>query len=63
MVTTLLLNRVRQFACKKILPEENSRPESYMEALESSGFSNVRMENRKHKLGVQYEVIFATALK
>ena len=62
MVTTLRLDRVALLASKKMLPAENWRPEAYMEALESAGFINVRMENRKHKL-IQYEAIYDTATK
>ena len=62
MVTTLRLDRVILFASKKIMTAENWRPEDYMKALESAGFINVRMENRKHKR-IPYEAIYATAAK
>ncbi|XP_072553587.1 arsenite methyltransferase [Salminus brasiliensis] len=62
MVTTIRLDRVALFASKKVFPSENWRPEAYMQALESSGFTDIRMEERKHKL-IQYEAIFATAAK
>ncbi|XP_017539543.1 putative methyltransferase YrhH isoform X1 [Pygocentrus nattereri] len=62
MVTTLRQDRVALLVSKKMLPAENWRPEAYMEALESAGFINVSMENRKHKL-IQYEAIYATAAK
>ncbi|KAG9269924.1 uncharacterized protein zgc:194242 [Astyanax mexicanus] len=62
MVTTLRLDRVELLADKKVMPTENWRPEAYMQALESAGFTGVRMENRKHKL-IPYEAIYATAAK
>uniref|UniRef100_A0A3B4ECN9 Zgc:194242 n=1 Tax=Pygocentrus nattereri TaxID=42514 RepID=A0A3B4ECN9_PYGNA len=62
MVTTLRLDRVILFASKKIVTSENWRPEDYMDALESAGFINVRMENRKHKR-IPYEAIYATVAK
>ncbi|MCI4387488.1 hypothetical protein PGIGA_G00074680 [Pangasianodon gigas] len=62
MVTTLRLDRVVLFASKKVLPGENWRPEAYMEALQSCGFADVRMENRTDKL-IPFQAIYATAAK
>ncbi len=41
---------------------ESWRPEVYMEALLSSGFTDVRMENKREKL-ITFQAIFATAVK
>ncbi|KAK7128483.1 hypothetical protein R3I94_016906 [Phoxinus phoxinus] len=62
MVTTLRLESVKKVASKNMLSGESWRPEVYMEALESSGFTDVRMENKREKL-VTFQAIFATAVK
>lgn len=62
MVTTLRLDRVALLASKKVLPGENWRPEAYMEALQSCGFADVRMENRTEML-IPFQTIYATAEK
>jgi len=62
MVTTLRLKSVEKVASKNMLSGESWRPEVYMEALESSGFTDVRMETKREKL-VTFQAIFATAVK
>lgn len=62
MVTTLRLDRIVRLASKKVFPGENWRPEAYMEALQSCGFADVRMENRTEKL-MPFQAIYATAAK
>ncbi|XP_058266882.1 uncharacterized protein zgc:194242 isoform X2 [Hemibagrus wyckioides] len=62
MVTTLRLDRVVSFASKNMFHGENWRPEVYMEALQSCGFADVRMENRTDKL-IPFQAIYATAAK
>ncbi|XP_017343243.1 uncharacterized methyltransferase YdaC [Ictalurus punctatus] len=62
MVTTLRLDRVVTLASKKVFPGENWRPEAYMEALQSCGFADVRMENRTEKL-IPFQTIYAIAAK
>ncbi|XP_026223871.1 uncharacterized methyltransferase YdaC [Anabas testudineus] len=62
MVTTLKLSSVATFAAKRVLPAANWRPESYMEALIDSGFTDVRMEDKLFK-HIVFQAIYATALK
>ncbi|KAM3618515.1 uncharacterized protein V6R79_021318 [Siganus canaliculatus] len=62
MVTTLRLARVAQFAAKRVMPGENWRPEAYMAALKSSGFTDVRMEDKQHEK-LTFQAIYATASK
>ncbi|XP_051736215.1 uncharacterized methyltransferase YdaC [Ctenopharyngodon idella] len=62
MVTALRLESVKKVASKNMFSGENWRPEVYMEALQSSGFTDVRMENKREKL-VTFQAIFATAVK
>ncbi|KAG1941997.1 uncharacterized methyltransferase YdaC [Pimephales promelas] len=62
MVTTLRLKSVEKVASKNMLSGESWRPEVYMEVLESSGFTDVRMETKREKL-VTFQAIFATAVK
>lgn len=62
MATTLRLDRVFALATKNVLPGENWRPEAYMEALQSCGFEDVRIENRTDKL-IPIHAIYATAAK
>lgn len=62
MVTTMKLSNVAAFAKKQVMPGENWRPEAYMAALRDSGFSDVRMEDRQHKL-LTFQAIYATASK
>lgn len=62
MVTTLRLDRVVSVASKKMLPGENWRPEIYMDALQSCGFTAVRIENRTDKL-IPFQAIYGTATK
>ncbi|XP_034028404.1 uncharacterized methyltransferase YdaC [Thalassophryne amazonica] len=62
MVTTLRLSSVSFVASMGVLPGENWRPELYMAALTDSGFTDVRMENGRHK-STPFQVIYATASK
>ncbi|KAA0706846.1 hypothetical protein E1301_Tti002166 [Triplophysa tibetana] len=62
MVTTLRLNSLKKAASMSVLTGDKWRPEVYMEALKSSGFTDVRMENRRDKL-IPFQAIFATAMK
>ena len=62
MVTTLRLYHVATMAAKRVMPGENWRPEAYMAALRDSGFTDVRMEDKRHK-GFTFQAIYATALK
>ncbi|KAL2104234.1 hypothetical protein ACEWY4_001102 [Coilia grayii] len=62
MVTTLRLESLVQIAPKNVFTGESWRPEDYMQALEATGFSNVRMEDRTDKQ-ITFQVIFATASK
>ncbi|KAJ8393556.1 hypothetical protein AAFF_G00060290 [Aldrovandia affinis] len=62
MVTTLQLNRLAYLASKRVIPGQNWRPEAYIEALRATGFTDVRMEDRKDK-DVTFQAIFATAAK
>ncbi|XP_063065487.1 uncharacterized methyltransferase YdaC [Engraulis encrasicolus] len=60
MVTTLRLESLVQIAPQQVFTGESWRPEDYMKALQASGFSNVRMEDRTHK-HITFQAIFATA--
>ncbi|KAK7128484.1 hypothetical protein R3I94_016907 [Phoxinus phoxinus] len=62
MVTTLRLVNIAKAASVGVLTGDNWRPEVYMEALESSGFTDVRMENKMENL-IKFQAIFATAAK
>ncbi|KAF7696010.1 demethylrebeccamycin-D-glucose O-methyltransferase [Silurus meridionalis] len=62
MVATLRLDRIARFASKKVFPDENWRPEAYMEALQSCGFADVRMEERTDKF-IAFQAIYGTATK
>lgn len=62
MVTTLRLDRIVSFASKNMFHGDNWRPEVYMEALQSCGFADVRMENRTDKL-ISFQAIYATVAK
>ncbi len=62
MVTTLRLDSLIKAANMKVLTGDKWRPEVYMEALLSSGFTDVRMENKREKL-IPFQAIFATAAK
>ncbi|KAM9342226.1 putative methyltransferase YdaC isoform 1-T3 [Pholidichthys leucotaenia] len=62
MVTTLRLSSVAGLAAKRIMPGENWRPEAYMAALKVSGFTDVRMEDKRHNQ-ITFQAIFATAFK
>ncbi|XP_037629537.1 uncharacterized methyltransferase YdaC isoform X2 [Sebastes umbrosus] len=62
MVTTLRLPSVAAIAAKGVIPDGNWRPESYMTALRDSGFTDVRMEDRRHK-HLTVQAIYATASK
>ncbi|XP_076596861.1 putative methyltransferase YdaC [Chaetodon auriga] len=62
MVTTMRLRAVAAMAKKQVMPGENWRPEAYMAALRESGFSDVRMEDKQHKL-LTFQAIYATASK
>ncbi|XP_043081308.1 uncharacterized methyltransferase YdaC-like [Puntigrus tetrazona] len=61
MVTTLRLDSVIKAANMKVLTGDQWRPEVYMEALRSSGFTDVRMENKREKQ-ITIQAIFATAV-
>ncbi|XP_070765872.1 uncharacterized methyltransferase YdaC [Enoplosus armatus] len=60
MVTTLRLFHVATLAAKRVMPGENWRPEAYMAALRDSGFTDVRMEDRRHKR-FTFQAIYAKA--
>ncbi len=62
MVTTLRLDSVIKATNMNVLTGDKWRPEVYMEALQSSGFTDVRMENKREKL-ITFQAIFATAVK
>lgn len=62
MVTTLRLNSLEKTFSKSVLNGNNWCPEVYMEVLKSSGFTDVRMENRRDKR-IPFQAIFATAVK
>lgn len=62
MVTTLRLNLVVYFASKNTFLSENWRPEFYMEALQTSGFTNIKMVDKKDK-NITFQAIYATAAK
>lgn len=62
MVTTLRLDSLKKAASMSVLTGDKWRPEVYMEALKSSGFTDFRMENRRDKL-IPFQAIFATAMK
>ncbi|XP_076877003.1 putative methyltransferase YdaC [Brachyhypopomus gauderio] len=62
MVTTLRYDSVVLFASKKILLGENWRLEAYMEALCSSGFTQLRVEKRTHG-HITFQAVYATAAK
>ncbi|XP_076874947.1 putative methyltransferase YdaC [Brachyhypopomus gauderio] len=61
MVTTLRQKSIASFVSKKIIVGENWHPETYMEALQSSGFRHIRMQNRTDRCS--FQAIFATASK
>ncbi|XP_041801127.1 uncharacterized methyltransferase YdaC [Chelmon rostratus] len=60
MVTTMRLDSVAALARKRVMPGENWQPDAYMAALRDSGFTDVRMEDRRHKL-ITLQAIYATA--
>ena len=62
MLTTLRLSNVASLAAKRVMPGENWRPEAYMAALKDSGFTDVRMEDKRHK-GITFQAIYATSWK
>lgn len=62
MVTTLNLSRITAAGKKNLFSGENWHPDAYMAALRDSGFTHVRMEDKKDN-DVTYQVIFATASK
>ncbi|KAK2885884.1 hypothetical protein Q8A67_016721 [Cirrhinus molitorella] len=62
MVTALRLDSVKKVASKNMFSGESWRPEVYMEALQSCGFTDVRMENQTEKF-ITFQAIFATAVK
>ncbi|XP_040007957.1 uncharacterized methyltransferase YdaC [Xiphias gladius] len=62
MVTTLRLYHVATMAAKRVMPGENWRPEAYMAALRDSGFTEVRIEDKRHKY-ITFQAIYATAVK
>lgn len=62
MVTTLRLDHIVGFASRNVFYGENWQPEVYMEALQSCGFTDVQMENRRDKL-LPFQAIYATAAK
>ncbi|XP_015197628.1 uncharacterized methyltransferase YdaC-like [Lepisosteus oculatus] len=62
MVTTLILSSITKAASRRILLNDNWKPEVYMEALRATGFSDVRMEDKQDK-NIAFQAIFATASK
>ncbi|CAM4682456.1 unnamed protein product [Leuciscus chuanchicus] len=62
IVTTLRLDSLKKAASMGVLTGDKWRPEIYMEALECSGFTDVRMENKREKL-IKFQAIFANAVK
>ncbi|XP_076022570.1 putative methyltransferase YdaC [Genypterus blacodes] len=62
MVTTLRLLILAKLASKNVMPRENWHPEAYMSALRESGFTDVRMEDKKQKQS-SFQAIYATASK
>ncbi|XP_034393013.1 uncharacterized methyltransferase YdaC-like isoform X1 [Cyclopterus lumpus] len=62
MVAVLRLSSVAAIAAKQVLPGENWRPEAYMAALRDTGFTDVRMEDTRHKY-ITLQAIYATASK
>ncbi|XP_056278809.1 uncharacterized methyltransferase YdaC isoform X2 [Pseudoliparis swirei] len=62
MVAVLRLSSIAAIAAKQVLPGENWRPEAYMAALRDTGFTDVRMEDRRHK-HITVQAIYASASK
>ena len=62
MVTTLRLEMVSYMASKDVMPKDNWQPDLYMAALRDSGFTDVRIENKKAK-NITFQAIFAKAAK
>ncbi|KAJ8258014.1 hypothetical protein GJAV_G00192170 [Gymnothorax javanicus] len=62
MVTTLRVRALAYLTSKNILQGKNWNPEAYMDALSATGFTDIRMEDRKDK-GITFQAIFATACK
>ncbi|XP_029361604.1 uncharacterized protein LOC115045825 [Echeneis naucrates] len=62
MVTTLRLSNIATLAAKRVMPGENWRPEAYMAALRDSGFTDVKMEDKRHKHNT-FQAIYATVSK
>ncbi|XP_048840360.1 uncharacterized methyltransferase YdaC isoform X5 [Brienomyrus brachyistius] len=62
MVTTLRLQRLAYAASSGAIPPQNWQPETYMEALRASGFTDVHMEEMTDR-GINFQAIFATASK
>ena len=62
MDTTVRLDSLKKGASMGVLTEDKWRPEVYMEALESSGFTDVRMKNKREKL-IKFQAIFVSAVK
>ncbi|XP_068454338.1 uncharacterized methyltransferase YdaC [Clinocottus analis] len=62
MVAVLRLSKVAAIATKQVFPGENWRPEAYMTALRDTGFTDVRMEDRRQK-HITVQAIYATASK
>ncbi|XP_064156184.1 uncharacterized methyltransferase YdaC-like isoform X2 [Anguilla rostrata] len=62
MVATLKVHSLAKLASKKILTGENWHPEAYIDALQATGFTDIRMEDKKDK-HITYQAIFATASK
>ncbi|XP_061114939.1 uncharacterized methyltransferase YdaC-like isoform X1 [Conger conger] len=62
MVVTLRTEQVAWAASKNLIPVENWRPESYMDALRATGFTDIQMEGNMDK-NITFQAIFATASK
>ncbi|XP_072558385.1 uncharacterized methyltransferase YdaC-like [Paramormyrops kingsleyae] len=62
MVTTLRLQSLVYAASRGAIPPRNWHPDTYMEALQASRFTNVHMEEMTDR-GINFQAIFATAYK
>nr|XP_021325386.1 uncharacterized protein LOC100005854 isoform X1 [Danio rerio] len=62
MVTTLRLDSLKRTISRRALNGKIWNPEVYMDALQSCGFTDVRLEDNRDKL-INFQAIFATARK
>lgn len=62
MVTTLRLDSLKRAISRRALNGKIWNPEVYMDALQSCGFTDVRLEDNRDKL-INFQAIFATARK